>query len=80
MITRDDWLTAMKEAEDAALPDTDALTVEEFAAVIGMKNHAARKRLRRLVESGKAAQTTKQIRRSDNRVITTTAYRLVNQA
>ena len=77
MISRDDWLTALKEAEDAPLPVSDALTVEEFAALIGMKTGAARKRLLLMLAAGTVVQTTKQFRRSDQRIATATAYRLV---
>lgn len=77
MISRDDWLTALKDAEEQ-LPESDALTVKEFADLIGMERNSAQARLLLLVKAGKAHRTTKQIRRSDNRIMTTTAYRLVN--
>lgn len=79
MINRDDWLNALREATEAPLPESNAVSVKEFAALAGIKCcHAARKRLLGLVELGKARKTTKQIRRSDGMTITVTAYELVN--
>ena len=78
-ITRDDWLKAVQDAEAKAreVPESDAMTVQEFAAFIGMTRLSAASRLATLVALGKAERTRKKIRRSDGVVISATAYRLL---
>lgn len=78
-INRDAWLKAVEDAEAKSreLPDSDSLTVQEFAALIGMNRFAAMDRIRALVAMGKAEKTKKKIRRTDGVVITATAYRLL---
>jgi hypothetical protein len=78
-ITRDDWLTAMREAQgQAPAPDDPSvLTVQEFAALMGICRATAEKRMRALVASGKATHTTKPARRLNGVVSAISAYRLV---
>lgn len=73
-ITRDDWLKALGEAVEP--PDQQALTTTEFASMIGLGRTAARERLRRLVEQGKAVRTSK-IVRAGSAATRCTAYKLV---
>jgi len=79
MITRDDWLKAVADAEEKSreLPDSDAMTVQEFATLIGKHRIGATERLRTLVAMGKAERTRKKILRTDGVVVTVTAYRLI---
>ena len=77
MITRDDWLAALREAEADEIPESDALTVQEFADMIGMKRHAALRRMAILVREGRAVRTLKKFRRTDNQITSVSAYRLV---
>jgi hypothetical protein len=79
-INRNEWLKAVADAEAKAreVPESDAMTVQEFAAMIGMNRIGATARLRTLVEMGKAERTRKKIRRSDGVVITANAYRLLS--
>jgi hypothetical protein len=74
-ISRDEWLKALGESYDP--PDPDAVTSAEFGKMIGRGIIAARNRLNRLVEDGKAQRTTKLIRRADGVTQTVQAYRLV---
>lgn len=75
-ITRDDWMAAVKEAE--GIPEeSDALTVTEFMALMGMKRTTARKQLLDLVRLGKAQYTTKRQRNMQGVVIEVPAYTLV---
>lgn len=77
MINRDEWLTALHEA-GIGIPDEDAaaITVGEFAALIGSGVTVARVRMRALVAAGKARRVEKRIRDSQGRTQTVPAYRL----
>lgn len=78
MITRDDWLNAVHEAQNAPLPESDALTVRELAETIfhcGLS--AAQRRIDQLIAVGRAEQTTKSLRMKNGGVRTAAAYRLV---
>lgn len=76
-INREEWLKALSEAGMPSDSDDQALTVAEFAKMLGTKRTTAHARLQRLVTAGKAVQTRKRCVRSDGDVIMTTAYRLV---
>lgn len=80
-INRDEWLAAVKVAETdgSVLPPSDALTLIEFAALIGMKRYGAKVRMDTLLRLGKAVRVTKLFRRSDGAVVTTCAYRLLKE-
>lgn len=58
-INRDEWLSALQAAEIPLEDEQDAVSVIEFAAMIGMARHAAKKRLEELVTRGLARQTYK---------------------
>lgn len=77
-IARDLWLAALGES-DAAL-DPDALTVQEFGALLEISNGPARTRLERLVREGKAVKVRKRITLSDGRTQPVGAYRLKDAA
>ncbi len=76
-ITRDEWLTAIKDAQVLPRPEPDVFTMQELAGLLGMGRQAATQRVRLLVTAGKVEQTVKVIRASDGRLRTVTAYRLL---
>jgi predicted transcriptional regulator len=76
MITRDDWLNALKEATVPEPADEESLTIAEFAALLGVERAQASKRMRLLVKKGKAELTRRQIRRVDGGLIYVPSYRL----
>lgn len=77
-ITRDEWLAAVRELEPAN--DQDALTVNELAAMLGIKITATRERLRKLLTEGKAIRTSKLVTDATGRSQSVLAYRLVKPA
>lgn len=74
-ITRDDWLKALGEADTPN--DPDAVTVAEFATLMGMGRMAATARLVALEKSGKATRVRKIVTCDDGRKIRVRAYTLV---
>lgn len=76
-INRDDWLSALREADHADCPESDALTIAELGEILGAQRLATTNRVKRMIAAGTAVKTTKRIRRGDGAVITVTAYRLV---
>lgn len=78
MITRDDWLSAMKEAIFAPLPETDALSIKELADLFQCQRNRASQKVQILVSAGLAEETTKLVRRSNGGVVRIPAYRLLN--
>lgn len=76
-VDRDAWLTAIRDAQAADLPSSDALTVAELGALLGFKKEAAARRAQMLVAAGKAEKTTKRVMITDGQVRTVTAYRLL---
>lgn len=78
MINRDAWLQAVKEAAEAPLPETTAMSVQELADQLGICRESMHRKLIALVANGKARKTTKRIRRIDGMAITVTAYDLVS--
>lgn len=80
-INRDEWLAAVKAANEAPLPETDTVTIVEFADLIGMERAQASKRMRGLVTTGLAQRAPKKlVRRADGGIIAVPAYRLVKVA
>lgn len=76
MITRDDWLNALADVKRSALVETDAISIQEFAKMLGVGRSAAAHRMKRLLAAGKAEATTKAMLRSDGSLVTVPAYRL----
>lgn len=76
-INKDEWLSAVKAANEAPLPASDAITLTEFGQLMGVERSQAGKRMRGLVQAGKATPTKKQTRRADGGIIWVPAYRLV---
>ena len=77
-INRDEWLAAVKEAEEALhTQDTDAITTREFMALTGLGSTTAKKRLSQWAETGKVVATEKYILNSRGFLVKVLAYRLV---
>ena len=76
-ITRDEWLTALREAGESDEDDRAAITCTEFMAMMGVDRQTARRRLEKLVAVGTAIRTTKRERATDGRVVRCIGYRLV---
>lgn len=57
MITKDAWLAALDAAQMLPPDDPDAITIAEFAALVGVKRVAAQRRLDQLVSKGLATPT-----------------------
>lgn len=77
-ITRDDWLTALRETEP--VNDPDALTVKELAELLGISVCLAQRKVPKLVAEGKATRTKKRVVDSAGRVQVVPAYVLVKAA
>jgi hypothetical protein len=75
-ITRDDWLAALRDAGLHDDVDQDAVTVSEFAKMMGLRVAAAQSRLAGLVAAGKAVRTKKRVADSNGRPYVYTAFRL----
>lgn len=73
-ISRDSWLSALQQAEDQG--DPDALSVQEFAEMLGCKRFTAQARLNLMVEKQLAVRTHKYKNGGGGR-IRVPAYRLV---
>ena len=76
-ISRDEWLKALTDAgvED----DQGATTAGEFAALFGLNRLTAERRLKALEAAGKVTRTHKRSARTDGRIVTCVAYRLVTE-
>lgn len=75
-ITRDDWLKALDDAGITGENDESALTVNEYAEMMGVSRCTAFSQLQRLVRLGKAAKTYKMGTTSYGRNIRYIAFRL----
>ena len=75
-ITRDEWLKAMDEAGMGVAHDPDAITIDEFAALVQLGRAAASRRLELLVASGRATRTQRRGTASNGRTQYLVAYRL----
>lgn len=75
-ISREMWLSALSEVGISDESDPDAITIMDFAALMGLKRETARGRLGALVAAGKATRTKKRIQLQDGRSISAVAYRL----
>ena len=77
-ITRDEWLKALHEA--GLHDDTDdqgAVTVAEFADMMGFHRLTAERHLKALAAAGKATKTQKRVRFRNGRVSGCMAFRLI---
>jgi len=74
-ISRDEWLAALGEADVPV--DPHALTITEFATLMGMGRQAAASRMTALERAGKAVCVRKIVACRDGRPMRVRAYRLV---
>lgn len=76
-INRDEWLKALGESEQPV--HQDAVTTAEFAALLGVSLCTAQRKLRRLLDEGKATSVYKLVARNQGRngSVKVPAYRLV---
>lgn len=74
-ITREEWLSALGEAD--IKEDPSAFTIEELAKMLGIGRQAMNIRIRKLLSEGKADKARKRIRRSDGSLALVTAYKLL---
>ena len=76
-ISRDEWLKALSEAgyKDGQ-DDPTAITVAEFAAMVGLNRQTAVRRLHAMVAAGKATRTQKRSQSSDGRTVVMQAFKL----
>lgn len=79
IINRDEWLHALAEAGIDQTSEPDAVTVAEFAAMLGVRDHTAARQLQALEQAGKAKRTRKRSARRDGRMMSHVAYVLVAQ-
>lgn len=81
-INKDEWMAAIKAACDQPPPPTDAITILEFAEMIGVERSQASKRMHALVRQGLAEVTKKQTRRGGEigHWVWVPAYRLLKKA
>lgn len=76
-INRDEWLKAMQDVGlRSETDDQSALTIDEFAELFQLPRTTAQHRLQALVSKGKAVETTKVKRTTNNRLITFRAFKL----
>lgn len=76
MITRDEWLRALAEANEPVNDDQDAVTIGEFAQMFELKTWVAAYRLRNMMNKGLAVRTVKRSYDGAGRYKTLTAYKL----
>lgn len=77
MITREDWLKALAEANIQTENDQQAVTVHEFAEMMGLTPWMAAYHLRNLHRNGRAVRTSKRGPDSLGRRRMLVAYRLI---
>jgi len=77
MISRDEWLEALRDVTAPLEENSDAIMVREFAEILGVSHGQAGRKMRQLVASNRAVQVRRQLRRSDGGVIYVPAYRLI---
>jgi len=75
-INRDEWLSALRDAGLYQEVDSDSLTVQEYADMMGLKRAKAQRQLLALVAAGKAARTHKRVIDSNGRQYVYTAFKL----
>lgn len=76
-ISREDWLKALEDANVPTENDQGAVTVQEFADMMGVTRWMAGYNLRKLLSQGRAVRTHKRAMDTGGRCKTHVAYRLV---
>lgn len=75
-IRLDEWLKAVDAANAERVVPSKAVTIQEFADMLGCGRGSAMYKMKRLVASGRATQTKKTLMRTSGIVYTATAYLL----
>lgn len=80
-ITRDDWLSALKQADEASLAprDPSVLTMGEFSVKTGLAETTARQKMRGLVAAGYAKIEDVVIRTNSGGRKRVLGYRLIKK-
>jgi hypothetical protein len=81
-ITRDDWLSALKEADEASKPVTrepDVMSVREFAEMSGCAETTAKVKIRNLLAAGLVERVNIYLRRSNGTRFPSSGYRLLKK-
>ena len=81
MITREDWLSALTEAEGGPVPSPDDLTVltaSELRALWQTARTTTQNRINALLKAGVLEPARKRTRAATGEYRTTAAYRLLN--
>jgi len=78
-IDRDAWVSALRDVATQPLPDDhpDAVTVAQFAEMIGISRVQAYRKLLDLEKAGRAERVKKRQRASDGGIRPVDAYRLL---
>jgi predicted ArsR family transcriptional regulator len=80
-ISRDVWLKALADVGvNDGIDDQEAVTISEFAALIGISREPAERRLEKLAAAGAAVKTRKWSVGRDGRRVHMWAYRLKTDA
>lgn len=79
IISRDEWLSALKDAGLHDDSDPNAVTSTEFAALMGMSRSTAERKLKLLVKAGGATAVHKRITDTAGRSVQCSAYRLLTR-
>jgi hypothetical protein len=80
MISRDEWLKALSAAGfNDAEDDQDAVSIGEFAILLGIGRSAAADRLEAMVAKGAAVKTKKWQRQANGRRAHVNAFRLAEK-
>lgn len=78
-ISRDEWLKALGDAGFSQEDDQSAVTLSEFAALVGISRHVAAARLGALIAAGKAIKTKKYWVNGRGIRVLGAAYKLTDQ-
>lgn len=76
-IDRTAWEKAIREAREARVQPSTAVSTGEFATLMELSREHAHRLLRELVEAGRAIRTKKQILRTDGGVQWVPAYEMI---
>jgi hypothetical protein len=79
-ISRDAWLRAVEDVGMPLVDDQDAISLQEFMAMLDppLRLSAARSRINALIDAGKAIKTMKRIQDTAGRWQYVPAYKLVD--
>ena len=76
-ISKDDWLKAISDIGYETVDDQSAVTIREYADMMGIPLGTASGHLRSLEKHGRAVKTTKRCASAAGRMLMHVAYKLV---